>query len=287
MANDERGGDELFEDLDKFFAPIKDVDWDEPDEPAATVPAEEHVAVRTEQSAPIQLPEDAGAPSDAGDDDAWYDTGQLEEIDEILGEPARAADETVEVIAVDDAELEDTYAADADPTVTMDALEVEEVVVRAPSAEELEAAADHFAGSLARDETYPTEPVDVFAGEPREADLLSELGADDVEEELLSDMQDASSPRTVVGGRRRHHRTKLAGARRGRGRRGDRSPRVRHRRSRCAGRLHDRGGPGGGRRRVPVGGDRPISPPSQDSWCWWPRASCSACWSSTTSGRPP
>ncbi len=153
MANDERGGDELFEDLDKFFAPIKDVDWDEPDEPAVTVPAEEHVAVRTEPSAPIQLPEDtAGAPSDTGEDDAWYDTGQLEEIDEILGEPARA-DEPDEVIAVEDAEFEDAPAGGADPTVAMDALEVEEVVVRAPSAEELEAAADHFAGSLARDDT--------------------------------------------------------------------------------------------------------------------------------------
>ena len=112
------------------------------------------------------------------------------------------------MIAVEDAELEDAELEDAtarrtaarDPTVAMDALDVEEVVVRAPSAEELEAAADHFAGSLARDETYPTEPVDVFAGEPREADLLSELGADDVEEELLSDMQDPSSPRTVVVG---------------------------------------------------------------------------------------
>jgi phosphatidate cytidylyltransferase len=201
VANDERGGDELFEDLDKFFAPIKDVDWDEPDEPTASVPSEEHVSVRTEQPAPIQLPEDAAAdPTDAGDDDAWYDTGQLEEIDEILGEPVRAADEPVEVIAVEDADFEDAPTGGADPTVAMEALEVEEVVVRAPSAEELEAAADHFAGSLARDETYPTEPVDVFAGEPRETDLLSELGADDVEEELLSDMQDASSPRTVVVG---------------------------------------------------------------------------------------
>ena len=27
---DKRDGDELFEDLDKFFAPIQDVDWDEP-----------------------------------------------------------------------------------------------------------------------------------------------------------------------------------------------------------------------------------------------------------------
>ena len=208
MANDEHGGDELFEDLDKFFAPIRDVDWDEPDEPAATVPAEEHVAVRTEQSTPIQLPEDAAeAPTDAGDDDdAWYDTGQLEEIDEILGEPAPTPGATDEVIAVEEyVDLGDaaaTQASDpgADPTLAIEAVEVEDVVVRAPSPEELEAAADHFAGSLARDETYPTEPVDVFAGEPRETDLLSELGADDVEEELLSDMEDTSAPRTVVVG---------------------------------------------------------------------------------------
>ena len=208
MANDERGDDELFEDLDKFFAPIRDVDWDEPEEPAATVPAEEHVAVRTEQSAPIQLPDDATETlaTDVGDDDAWYDTGQLEEIDEILGEPASAPDETEEIISVEEyVEIEDEDAGlnaeeVAAPTLALDALEVEEVVVRAPSPEELEAAADHFAGSLARDETYPTEPVDVFAGEPREADLLSDLGADDVEEELLSDIEDTSAPRTVVVG---------------------------------------------------------------------------------------
>ena len=30
VADDKRDGDDLFEDLDKFFAPIKDVDWDEP-----------------------------------------------------------------------------------------------------------------------------------------------------------------------------------------------------------------------------------------------------------------
>lgn len=194
MGNDERGGDELFEDLDKFFAPIRDVDWDEPEAPAATVPAEEHVAVRTEPSTPIQLPEDTAeaASASAGDED-WYDTGQLEEIDEILGEPA--ADETEEVIAVE--ESPSVSEGVADPTLTID---VEEVVVRAPSSEELEAAADHFAGSLGRDDTYPTEPVDVFAGEPRETDLLSDLGADDVEEELLSDLEDTSAPRTVVVG---------------------------------------------------------------------------------------
>jgi phosphatidate cytidylyltransferase len=204
VANDERGGDELFEDLDKFFAPIRDVDWDEPEEPAATVPAEEHVAVRTESTTPVHVPEDESEQNqggDGGEDDAWYDTGQLEEIDEILGEPA--AEPAEDIIAVADyVEPEEPAVAPtgADPTIALDAIDADEVVVRAPSEQELEAAADHFAGSLGRDETYPTEPVDVFAGEPRSSDLLSDLGADDVEDELLSDMQDSSAPRTVVVG---------------------------------------------------------------------------------------
>jgi len=47
VADDKRDGDDLFEDLDKFFAPIKDVDWDEPASTGAReVPSEEHVAVR-------------------------------------------------------------------------------------------------------------------------------------------------------------------------------------------------------------------------------------------------
>ena len=48
VADDKRdGGDDLFEDLDKFFAPIKDVDWDEPASAGAReTPSEEHVAVR-------------------------------------------------------------------------------------------------------------------------------------------------------------------------------------------------------------------------------------------------
>jgi phosphatidate cytidylyltransferase len=40
----------------------------------------------------------------------------------------------------------------------------------------------------------------VFGGEPAAGDILSDLGADDVEEELLSDMDETSSPRTVVVG---------------------------------------------------------------------------------------
>ena len=198
---DEKQGDELFEDLDKFFAPIRDVDWDEPDDPPRVDPSEEHVAVRTESEPPAEAPApEAPAPEapQAGtdDDDAWYDTGQLEQIDEILGEPQ--PDDTREVVTlgeVDEAPELASWTAD-DPGEPAD----ETVVVRAPSEEELQAAAEHFAGSLERDDSYPTEPVDVFAGADAPNDLLSDLGAEDVEEELLSDMEERSAPRTVVVG---------------------------------------------------------------------------------------
>ncbi len=204
MANDKRDGDELFEDLDKFFAPIRDVDWDEPDAPAATVPAEEHVAVRTESSTPVQVPDEptASMPASADDqEDAWYDTGALEQIDEILGEPQHEP-ETPDIVEIGEIDEIEPSASLPDATLAFeDAVVAEQdVVVRAPSDEELQAAAEHFAGSLPRDETYPTEPVDVFAGRSSSGDLLSELGADDVEEELLADLEGSPAPRTVVVG---------------------------------------------------------------------------------------
>ncbi len=39
MPDDEHESDDLFEDLDKFFAPIKDVEWDEPEEAAPSAAA--------------------------------------------------------------------------------------------------------------------------------------------------------------------------------------------------------------------------------------------------------
>jgi phosphatidate cytidylyltransferase len=200
-VTDEKQGDELFEDLDKFFAPIRDVDWDEPEESTGTDPAEEHVSVRTEPSETVQMPEpeperSTVTPAEPSDgDDAWYDTGQLEQIDEILGEPGEH--DRPEVVTLGEVEgIPETARSGA-----IAGFETEDdVVVRAPSDEALEAAADHFAGSLERDETYPTEPVDVFAGAERPNDLLSDLGAEDVEEELLSDIDEAAVPRTVVVG---------------------------------------------------------------------------------------
>ncbi len=100
MADDKRdGSDDLFEDLDKFFAPIQDVDWPEPDEPASAPaspppPAEEHVAVHVEPAAPP--PEQDEHPAEetvvvaTEDDAAWYDTGVLETVDATDDEDAAA-----------------------------------------------------------------------------------------------------------------------------------------------------------------------------------------------------
>ena len=214
MANDERGGDELFEDLDKFFAPIRDVDWDEPEEPAATSAGRgaRRRPHRTDPT-PIQLPEDAGAPERR----IRRRRGRLVRHRPARGDRrdprragARRPTRPEEVIAVDDRSRSTTIRRSR----RSDSVSIRRSrstswhrrssCVRRPT-EELEAAADHFAGSLPRDETYPTEPVDVLDSpqEPYDSsgeDILSELGADDVEEELLSDLDEPSTPRTVVVG---------------------------------------------------------------------------------------
>ena len=71
---DERDGDELFEDLDRFFAPIRDVDWDDDDEPQGHQPSEEHVEV---QPGVVDEPESTATlppidpPAAADEDDAF------------------------------------------------------------------------------------------------------------------------------------------------------------------------------------------------------------------------
>ncbi|HEX6265014.1 MAG TPA: hypothetical protein VF036_07015, partial [Actinomycetota bacterium] len=99
MPDDERESDDLFEDLDKFFAPIKDVDWDEREgTPSTTASAaqevteEEHVTVRSEPEQVVSVPaaddETPGTVFDDDDDDDdgdWYDTASLEPVGQALG----------------------------------------------------------------------------------------------------------------------------------------------------------------------------------------------------------
>jgi phosphatidate cytidylyltransferase len=222
MADDKRdGSDDLFEDLDKFFAPIQDVDWPEPDapEPASPpAPAEEHVAVHIEPAAPAAEERPAEEPivvATTEEDAAWYDTGVLETGD--------AADEDQEAATPPAVEGQATLLGEAaqgdaeDGWATQDEDE--------PSPSDLEAAAAHFAGSM-REElgTEPSEPSEPavampFDDEPLDDELVAVVpadGGDDLfgdlaapgatqadrgEDDILADLEEpVGAPRTVKVG---------------------------------------------------------------------------------------
>ena len=98
----------------------------------------------------------------------------------------------------------------------------EGVVVRAPSDEELQAAAEHFAGSIGRDDTYSDRArrrVRRRRRGPGRHDLLSDLGCRGGRGGAPGRhrrARDAADRRRRRGG---HQRAQLAGARGGRGRR--------------------------------------------------------------------
>jgi len=189
VANDKGDGEDLFEDLDKFFAPIKDVDWDEPESERERTPHESHVEVRSEEPSPAEVDEQAAETGEEPVEDVWFDAGTSEPADETPDEPEPPEGE---VVVLDEGDV---------PAYPGTALPESE-----PSDEDLEAAAAHFAGSLGDEDTYPTAPIEVVEGSDT-GDLLSDLGAgkpegpEEVEEDLLSDLGDTgASPRTVVVG---------------------------------------------------------------------------------------
>jgi phosphatidate cytidylyltransferase len=212
VADDKSGGDDLFEDLDKFFAPIRDVDW-EADEPSSTPesPHEEHVAVRSSEPEPPPGDEafdtaetQQPARVDEGEDDeSWYDTNVIEPIDEALtgsddigGADAVAA--ASEPMSTDQGDLFDVTdaAAEARPSI-----EDEE-----PSEEDIEAAAEHFAGSVSIEDDTSSERIEEVGNlaapeeQPLEDELFADVHGDDVEQDILSDLEDDGIPRTVVVG---------------------------------------------------------------------------------------
>jgi phosphatidate cytidylyltransferase len=106
VAGDKRDGDDLFEDLDKFFAPIKDVDWDEPASSGASeVSNEEHVSVRGDQRQTEPVSTQPAEPREPEDED-WYDTTVLDTIEGIGADDDDLHDDDDEadrVVAVGDA----------------------------------------------------------------------------------------------------------------------------------------------------------------------------------------
>ena len=192
---DERDGDELFEDLDKFFAPIRDVDWDDDDEPQGRQPSEEHVEVQTgvtdEPPEPTAtIPPIDPTPVVDEDDDDDFEIAPITVDEELaIDEPAAEA-----VPAPDMASLFE----DDEPEPVAPVEEVVEVSFDdEPTEDDLEAAAQHFSGTDPT--TYATAPIEVV--EEEGSDLLADLGADDVEEDILADLHEPQEPpRTVVVG---------------------------------------------------------------------------------------
>jgi phosphatidate cytidylyltransferase len=214
---DDKGGDDLFEDLDKFFAPIRDVDWESDEAPAASGGShEEHVAVRPSETDPIVLaeePETTTSPvvdDDEDDEDSWYDTSVLEPIDELMGEAI--GDEDVDADDATDAGSDVEGAGATDQGDLFDVPEASEETPHAdgetPSAEDIEAAAEHFSDSNRVDDEVDDQQADEFvsaaAGEPVSTtgdELFADIHGGDVEDDILSDLdEDDGVPRTVVVG---------------------------------------------------------------------------------------
>ncbi len=251
MPND-KGDDELFEDLDKFFAPIRDVDWDEPDDATTQAPQEAHVEVRAEPAAPA--PEPTGelpvvaAPEEPDAGDAWYDSGALAPIDELLGEPEPADVDDDVVLVVDEEDDEDEAGQhglfEEDDDTADDEVD-ERIVGDAPSDEDLEAATAHFAGSLG-------EPGDVSDRAGRRARWTGSRPGPPERTRRARGRRGVAAvgPGGAVAGahrrgrRRRVQRAELAGAGRRRGRRRARAPGARAGRARRPGGLPDRGAVG-------------------------------------------
>ena len=215
MPDDERDGDDLFEDLDKFFAPIKDVEWEEPEEaPAAATPAEEeHVSVRPEPDAVITVPAASEADADdeafaedadqdeAEDEENWFDTAALEPVDEAFGVGAAPQPASPDLFSTSEERpgAEETSQGEWED----DDDELQDVGER-PSEAELEEAAAHFSEPA---EEGPAPRV-VQIDEENASDLMDELGAgpsppdeEEAEEaDVFAEMAEEEPYRTVTVG---------------------------------------------------------------------------------------
>lgn len=193
--------EDLFEDLDKFFAPIQDVDWPETVEPETAGSAREGAAVESSgeetsarapeplferaeatpppsATAPIELEPQAEGPVEPGPAEPEVEGPGASE-----GEGAPEGEEPIEAFLFEgeeETEEDVGLAIQAErerPPAAYAELPTPEGPEGAPSEEDLEAAAEHFAASV-RDEVV-LEPTTT---EP-EAPLEELLGADEEAEE--------------------------------------------------------------------------------------------------------
>jgi hypothetical protein len=201
--HEERGqGEELFEDLDKFFAPIQDVDWpestDEPQTRARTRPAtRSQEKAESEAEAPIRiedLDEEEPAVTAVGQEDLFAssstDTERDETDDDADGVSAylleSEAEEDEQITAEALSEAPSAYGdlpgpqEDDDEPVVAELDEPSGAPEGAPDLEAVEAAADRFAESV-RDEVTVEAPPGGATEEIQIAALLGDEEDEDVE----------------------------------------------------------------------------------------------------------
>jgi phosphatidate cytidylyltransferase len=195
--------DDLFEDLDKFFAPIQDVDW-----PDTTTP-------ETQPAPSAQGPEAPGHPQPADDEIQLSDAGPLGEegpgarlFDEPGSQPGWADDDEPDPSSL----LEPSTADDEDEDISVESFTQppsayvdlpgaqddveadldEPMLDEPPSAEAVEAAVDHFAEAVRDEVDLGGEPdATSYVTEP----IVSGDGDGDDEDDLVT--EERSSVRTV------------------------------------------------------------------------------------------
>jgi phosphatidate cytidylyltransferase len=218
VPDDERESDDLFEDLDKFFAPIKDVDWDDPEEapPTAGPSEEEHVVVRTEPEPVIDVPAAEAVDEvpaavfedEDGDDGDWYDTASLEPVGQALGGSVEQDEQDQPVAARAELQSPDDEQADLfGPPAAGEVWPSGGEEGARPSEAELEEAAAHFTDSLGEEGDVAAPPPRVVQIDEDSADdLMEELGAEPYpaeeaeDEDVFAAMAEEDPSRTIVVG---------------------------------------------------------------------------------------
>ena len=178
-------GEDLFEDLDKFFAPIQDVDWPEPSEPETppATPGRQEEAGREEPEPTSEAPEET-PPESTGDlfgesepAAAEVESGVSdgEEVDAFLFEADAEGDED-EAGDESSSDYVDLPGGEADDAGVAELDETPAGAEEPPDIEAVEAAADHFAESVR--EEVSVEP-EAEAPHPTEEVAISELLGDE------------------------------------------------------------------------------------------------------------
>ena len=212
MTDDKREGDDLFEDLDKFFAPIQDVDWDDEtprrrDGPArstwrspvgarpveiAEEPAGDRARLvadrrRGRRRRRLVRHQRAGADRRA----RWARRSRTRRRGVLDGRRSRSRRRTVDADSSDDRAGSATSTRPRTPVMA-------ETMRRRP--ETPKPAAEHFSGRPCSTTGSDDEPREVggraFRGpRPDGGDLFADIHGGDVEDDILSDLDEDAARR--------------------------------------------------------------------------------------------